>query len=94
MKVSFTAEIDIDGNEKLVEKLSLNDAENLEIEIEVEVDLEYTPGNLYGPPENCYPAEYETDFLSAKFNGKDILDDLSYKNIDDITEQAWEQNHE
>ena len=58
------------------------------IEIDVEVEYEYHPEihpYLSGPPEYCYPGESESaEIVSVTFAGKEISDDLTMKQIEDI----------
>ena len=58
------------------------------IEIDVEVEYEFhpeIPPYLSGPPEDCYPGEAESaEIISVTFAGKEISDDLTMKQIEDI----------
>jgi hypothetical protein len=62
-----------------------------EVEVEVEANVNrFVAGNLYGPPENCYPDEGgDCDDYQITFNGK-VIDDAQFGalggNIKDLIE--------
>lgn len=47
------------------ETTSIGDMEYLLIPLQIEGNSYFTAGNTYGPPENCYPDEGETEILSC-----------------------------
>ena len=73
--------------------------------IELEVEFNYTPSSpaqLYGPPENCYPAEdEEIEIIAVKCNGKEVdTDDIgifssdAYETLDDCITEFISTNRE
>lgn len=65
--------------------------------IKVEGRSYFAPGRLYGPPENCYPDEGETEILSVTGpDGKDWEDKLTSdekeKILDHISEKVSEDD--
>ena len=72
------------------------DTDDDEIEIEVKIIGGYepfVPARVYGPPEDCYPAEggYATDVRAIFMDGdKERLIPLSDKEVEDLEEQMAE----
>jgi hypothetical protein len=64
------------------------------LEIDVEVEFLYHKAvqpYLSGPPENCYPGEdASAEILSVKFNGLEISDNLSVRQIEEIEAECIE----
>lgn len=58
-----------------------------ELELEIQGRSYYQEGRYYGPPENCYPDEGETEILSITWNGKKFPWDLTDKEIEKAEEQ-------
>lgn len=51
----------------------------------------FQPGKLYGPPENCYPDEGETEIEAAVGpDGKDWTDQLTHSEHDSLLEMIQE----
>jgi len=51
----------------------------------------FQPGKLYGPPENCYPDEVETEIEAAVGpDGKDWTDQLTHSEHDSLLEMIQE----
>lgn len=61
-------DLDTDTYRVLIESDDLDREEELALEIEGR--SYYQEGRLYGPPENCYPSEGETEILSISWKGK------------------------
>ena len=64
-----------EGTEELNDIITVDGGEYEQVEIEVYFDYigSCSQGKLYGPPEHCYPAEYEdertvTDILIGELN--------------------------
>lgn len=61
------------------------------ISLHVEGRSYFQPGKLYGPPENCYPDEGETEIESAVGpDGKDWTDQLTHSEHDSLLEMIQE----
>ena len=61
-------------------------------QVTVELIGSYRPAKLYGPPEDCYPAEYpELDVtLVTDSAGNDITDTLTDNQIESLCDKAWD----
>ena len=49
----------------------------VEVEIDVEYEATYTAARIYGPAENCYPAEGELELIAWPVVSKKYFCDLS-----------------
>lgn len=68
-----------------------DDYEYHTVALQVEGSAYYTPGRLYGPPENCYPDEGEVEITSVIGpDGKDWTDQLTHAERDTIEEMITE----
>jgi len=63
-------------------------------EIEVDVEFDYTPGDpgqLYGPPENCWPPEpAEVEICDVIYIGISVIERLSDLHIDELEAKCFE----
>lgn len=61
------------------------------LKLQVEGSSYFQPGKLYGPPENCYPDEGDTEIEAAIGpDGKDWTDQLTHSEHDSIVEMIQE----
>jgi len=67
------------------------DGEEVEVYVEYEISGKYIPGNISGPPEKCYPAEYpEIDIISVRNeDDEEILDTKVWPTRAD--RELWEE---
>ena len=66
--------------------------------VDVEADMEYTPGRVSGPPEDCYPPECECDITSLKIveartDGEMpvVAGMVEALNLEEIEDALWEK---
>jgi hypothetical protein len=57
-----------------------------ELELEIEGRSYFQEGRMYGPPENCYPDEGETEILSITWKGKPFPWELTEKETEEAEE--------
>lgn len=61
------------------------------ISLKVEGNAYYAPGKTYGPPENCYPDEGETEIQKVTGpDGQDWEDQLTKREVESILETIQE----
>lgn len=58
-----------------------------ELILEIEGRSYFAPGKYYGPPENCYPDEGDTEILSITWKGKPFPWDLTSQEEASVLEQ-------
>jgi len=70
--------------------ITVYDQNDIEYEVEFEFSASYTPGRLSGPPEDCYPPDYEQDhnIISLSRLDEDGPVSLEIDKLDKETQQA------
>lgn len=61
-----------------------------DIDIKVTYNATHIPAKLYGEPEDCHEREDEMEITSAKFDGDDVMDELSPDELTSVKEQCWD----
>jgi hypothetical protein len=83
-----------DLNENQIKFLKENDKNykigfNFELDCEINANVWYQEARIYGDPDDCHPEEFDSEF-ELKFNGVDISDFLTTKQINRIYDDIWE----
>lgn len=79
----------------------------VEVEIDVEYEATYTAARIYGPAENCYPAEGELELIAWPVVSKKYFCDLSdapeitqamideevHSRYERIVDECWDDFH-